>query len=121
MTASSCRACAAGRSGSKKRYAGWRAGALELVGLESVRRDWPAVARRLQRGLLERAFTDAPRAAVRARDGRCGAPRRARRRARLREARAQGRARELRGHGSAARAGRAQGRRTRGSARCATS
>ncbi|HKA13452.1 MAG TPA: DNA polymerase II [Myxococcota bacterium] len=49
-----------GRSGSKKRYAGWREGQLEVVGLESVRRDWPAVARRLQRGLLERAFTDAP-------------------------------------------------------------
>jgi DNA polymerase-2 len=49
-----------GRSGSKKRYAGWREGRLELVGLESVRRDWPAVARRLQRGLLERAFTEAP-------------------------------------------------------------
>ena len=32
---------------------------LEVVGLESVRRDWPAVARRLQRGLLERVFTDA--------------------------------------------------------------
>jgi len=49
-----------GRSGSKKRYAGWRAGELEVVGLESVRRDWPAVARRLQRGMLERAFTGAP-------------------------------------------------------------
>jgi DNA polymerase-2 len=49
-----------GRSGSKKRYAGWRDGGLEVVGLESVRRDWPAVARRLQRGMLERAFTDAP-------------------------------------------------------------
>jgi DNA polymerase-2 len=49
-----------GRTGSKKRYAGWRGGQLEVVGLESVRRDWPAVARRLQRGLLERAFTDAP-------------------------------------------------------------
>jgi DNA polymerase-2 len=49
-----------GRSGSKKRYAGWRAGRLEVVGLESVRRDWPAVARRLQRGLLERVFTEAP-------------------------------------------------------------
>ncbi len=48
-----------GRSGSKKRYAGWASGRLEVVGLESVRRDWPAVARRLQRGLLERAFTDA--------------------------------------------------------------
>jgi DNA polymerase-2 len=49
-----------GRSGSKKRYAGWRDGQLDVVGLESVRRDWPAVARRLQRGMLERAFTDAP-------------------------------------------------------------
>jgi DNA polymerase-2 len=50
-----------GRSGSKKRYAGWTAGRLEVVGLESVRRDWPVVARRLQRGMLERAFTDAPK------------------------------------------------------------
>ena len=49
-----------GRAGSKKRYAGWSAGRLEVVGLESVRRDWPAVARRLQRGMLERVFTDAP-------------------------------------------------------------
>jgi DNA polymerase-2 len=49
-----------GRSGSKKRYAGWRGGQLDVIGLESVRRDWPAVARRLQRGMLERAFTDAP-------------------------------------------------------------
>jgi DNA polymerase-2 len=49
-----------GRSGSKKRYAGWSGGRLEVVGLESVRRDWPAVARRLQRGMLERVFTDAP-------------------------------------------------------------
>ncbi len=49
-----------GRSGSKKRYAGWRDGQLDVVGLESVRRDWPAAARRLQRGMLERAFTDAP-------------------------------------------------------------
>jgi DNA polymerase-2 len=47
-----------GREGSKKRYAGWAAGRLELVGLESVRRDWPAVAGRLQRGMLERLFTD---------------------------------------------------------------
>jgi DNA polymerase-2 len=47
-----------GAQGSKKRYAGWLDGRLELVGLESVRRDWPAVARRLQRGLLERLFTD---------------------------------------------------------------
>ena len=47
-----------GKAGSKKRYAGWSRGKLELVGLESVRRDWPAVARRLQRGMLERLFTD---------------------------------------------------------------
>ena len=50
-----------GRGGSKKRYAGWLAegGApLVVVGLESVRRDWPAVTRRLQEGLLERAFQD---------------------------------------------------------------
>ena len=49
-----------GKSGSKKRYAGLRDGALEVVGLESVRRDWPAVAGRLQRGLLERVFRDEP-------------------------------------------------------------
>ncbi len=47
-----------GTGGSKKRYAGWHAGRLELVGLESVRRDWPAVARRLQTGMLERVFRD---------------------------------------------------------------
>jgi DNA polymerase-2 len=47
-----------GRSGSKKRYAGIRDGELEVVGLESVRRDWPAVAGRLQRGMLERIFRD---------------------------------------------------------------
>lgn len=52
-----------GAGGSKKRYAGWVAGAegagrLVVVGLESVRRDWPAVARRLQQGMLERAFQD---------------------------------------------------------------
>jgi DNA polymerase-2 len=47
-----------GVEGSKKRYAGWLDGQLEIVGLESVRRDWPAIARRLQRGLLERLFTD---------------------------------------------------------------
>ena len=46
-----------GRGGSKKRYAGWRDGALEIVGLESVRRDWPEIATRLQRGLLECLFT----------------------------------------------------------------
>jgi DNA polymerase-2 len=48
-----------GLGGSKKRYAGWLAEGgtpLVVVGLESVRRDWPAVTRRLQEGLLERAF-----------------------------------------------------------------
>jgi len=45
---------------SRKRYAGWADGALVVVGLEAVRRDWPAVARRLQLGLLERLFTDRP-------------------------------------------------------------
>jgi DNA polymerase-2 len=48
-----------GGAGSKKRYAGLADGRLELVGLESVRRDWPAVAARLQRGMLERIFADA--------------------------------------------------------------
>ena len=47
-----------GRGGSKKRYAGLVGGELEIVGLESVRRDWPAITRRLQRGLLERLFRD---------------------------------------------------------------
>jgi DNA polymerase-2 len=45
-----------GTQGSKKRYAGLARGELELVGLESVRRDWPAVARRLQRGMLALVF-----------------------------------------------------------------
>jgi DNA polymerase-2 len=53
-----------GATGSKKRYAGIRsgdgAGALEVVGLEAVRRDWSAVARRFQRELLERVFRDEP-------------------------------------------------------------
>ncbi|MDH3211196.1 MAG: DNA polymerase II [Myxococcales bacterium] len=47
-----------GKSGSKKRYAGWADGRLVIVGLESVRRDWPAVARRLQQGMLTRLFRD---------------------------------------------------------------
>jgi len=47
-----------GRGASHKRYAGWTDGRLVVVGLESVRRDWPGVARRLQEGLLERLFTD---------------------------------------------------------------
>jgi DNA polymerase-2 len=50
----------AGRSGSKKRYAGWTDGRLVMTGLESVRRDWPDVATRLQEGMLERLFTDRP-------------------------------------------------------------
>lgn len=48
-----------GSGGSKKRYAGWVDGELLIVGLESVRRDWPAIARRLQMGILERVFSDA--------------------------------------------------------------
>lgn len=49
-----------GRAASHKRYAGWADGRLVVVGLEAVRRDWPAAARRLQLGLLERLFTDRP-------------------------------------------------------------
>ncbi len=53
-----------GGGGSKKRYAGWigsaDSGKLEIVGLESVRRDWPVVARRLQEGMLTRLFRDEP-------------------------------------------------------------
>jgi DNA polymerase-2 len=47
-----------GAGGSKKRYAGWVDGKLLVVGLESVRRDWPAIARRLQEGMLTRVFHD---------------------------------------------------------------
>jgi DNA polymerase-2 len=47
-----------GAGGSKKRYAGWTGGKLEIVGLESVRRDWPPVARRLQEGMLLHLFRD---------------------------------------------------------------
>jgi DNA polymerase-2 len=53
-----------GATGSKKRYAGLVVGprgeTLELVGLEAVRRDWSEVARRFQRGLLDRVFHDQP-------------------------------------------------------------
>ncbi|MDJ0866473.1 MAG: DNA polymerase II [Myxococcota bacterium] len=49
-----------GRGASHKRYAGWADGRLVVVGLESVRRDWPAIARRLQEGMFERLFTDRP-------------------------------------------------------------
>jgi DNA polymerase-2 len=47
-----------GRAGSKKRYAGFAGGQLRVVGLESVRSDWPPITQRLQEGMLERAFTD---------------------------------------------------------------
>ena len=45
-----------GTTGSKKRYAGWHDGKLQVVGLEAVRRDWPEAARRLQCEILERVF-----------------------------------------------------------------
>jgi DNA polymerase-2 len=49
-----------GATGSKKRYAGLVSGPggeeLDLVGLEAVRRDWSAVARRFQRELLHLVF-----------------------------------------------------------------
>jgi DNA polymerase-2 len=47
-----------GATGSKKRYAGLTGGAVEIVGLEAVRRDWSEVARRFQRELLDRLFHD---------------------------------------------------------------
>lgn len=50
--------------GSKKRYAGWarRRDGHELVvrGLEAVRTDWTPLARRIQRELFTRVFTDQP-------------------------------------------------------------
>ena len=53
-----------GAVGSKKRYAGLleRAGVeeIEFVGLESVRRDWSAVSKHFQYGLLQRVFHDQP-------------------------------------------------------------
>jgi len=54
-----------GKTGSKKRYAGLLRAAdgatrVEFVGLESVRRDWSAVSKRFQLGLLERVFADQP-------------------------------------------------------------
>jgi DNA polymerase-2 len=49
-----------GTEGSKKRYAGLVDGQLHVVGLESVRRDWPDVTRRLQHGMLSRVFENAP-------------------------------------------------------------
>ena len=53
-----------GKTGSKKRYAGLVVEdgreRVEFVGLEAVRRDWSQVARRFQRGLLDRVFHDQP-------------------------------------------------------------
>ncbi len=49
-----------GRKGSKKRYAGLVDGVVAVVGLEAVRRDWPEIAKRLQLGMLERAFLEHP-------------------------------------------------------------
>jgi len=53
-----------GATGSKKRYAGLIVSpggeALEVVGLEAVRRDWSGVARRFQRALLDLVFHDRP-------------------------------------------------------------
>jgi DNA polymerase-2 len=49
-----------GATGSKKRYAGLVGDALEIVGLEAVRRDWSEVARRFQRELLGLVFHDQP-------------------------------------------------------------
>ncbi len=53
-----------GTGGSKKRYAGLLGdgdGArIEFVGLEAVRRDWTPLAKRFQRELLDRIFSDRP-------------------------------------------------------------
>jgi DNA polymerase-2 len=54
-----------GKVGSKKRYAGLLVEddgreEIEFVGLESVRRDWSEVSKRLQKGLLDLVFHDQP-------------------------------------------------------------
>jgi len=50
--------------GASKRYAGLihdgGSGAVEFVGMEVVRRDWTALAKRVQRELYQRLFTDQP-------------------------------------------------------------
>ncbi|HEY3851794.1 MAG TPA: DNA polymerase II [Steroidobacteraceae bacterium] len=50
--------------GASKRYAGWLNGdgtvGVEFVGMEVVRRDWTALAKRVQRELYQRLFTDQP-------------------------------------------------------------
>ena len=62
--ASGCRRSAEARPAARSATPGWsRAQAgetLELVGLEAVRRDWSAVARRFQRELLQLVFHDQP-------------------------------------------------------------
>jgi DNA polymerase II len=52
-----------GSAGARKRYAGQLAGgdgAVEFVGMEVVRRDWTELAKRVQRELYLRLFTDQP-------------------------------------------------------------
>src|SRR6185295_16945915 len=54
-----------GKVGSKKRYAGLLVEddgreEIEFVGLESVRRDWSEVSKRLQKGLLDLVFHERP-------------------------------------------------------------
>jgi DNA polymerase-2 len=49
-----------GATGSKKRYAGLTGDAVEIVGLEAVRRDWSEVARHFQRELLALVLRDRP-------------------------------------------------------------
>ena len=56
--ASSCRACAAAPAARRSATPGCATARSSWSGLEAVRRDWPAVARTLQRGLLERVFAD---------------------------------------------------------------
>ena len=55
--------------GRAKGYAGLRVDAageaLDIVGMEAVRRDWTPVAQEFQRGLLARVFHDAPAAEIR--------------------------------------------------------
>ncbi len=51
--------------GASKRYAGLRQGrggdsSVEFVGMEAVRSDWTALAKRVQRELYQRLFTDQP-------------------------------------------------------------
>lgn len=48
-----------GEKGAKKRYAGvLNDGKIKIVGMEAVRGDWTELARRFQKGLLERVFQD---------------------------------------------------------------